>query len=71
MHLFKFPMKIIPKYIKVDSSELILCYYYVKGDFNNSEPCHPYSNSGARFTKHLKPKIFLSAIQFVWHLRKS
>ena len=25
----------------------------------------------ARFTKHLKPKIFLSAIQFVWHLRKS
>ena len=26
---------------------------------------------GARFTKHLKPKIFLSAIQFVWHLRKS
>ena len=29
------------------------------------------SNSGARFTKHLKPKIFLSAIQFVWHLRKS
>ena len=27
--------------------------------------------SGARFTKHLKPKIFLSAIQFVWHLRKS
>ena len=27
--------------------------------------------SGARFTKHLKPKIFLSAIQIVWHLRKS
>ena len=27
--------------------------------------------SGARFTKYLKPKIFLSAIQIVWHLRKS
>ena len=26
---------------------------------------------GACNTKHLKPKIFLSAIQFVWHLRKS
>ena len=26
---------------------------------------------GARFTKHLKSKIFLSAIQIVWHLRKS
>ena len=26
---------------------------------------------GARFTKYLKPKIFLSAIQIVWHLRKS
>ena len=26
---------------------------------------------GACFTKHLKPKIFLSAIQIVWHLRKS
>ena len=25
--------------------------------------------SGARFTKHLKPKIFLSALQFVWHLK--
>ena len=29
------------------------------------------SEPGARFTKHLKPKIFLSAIQIVWHLRKS
>ena len=29
------------------------------------------ADTGARFTKHLKPKIFLSAIQFVWHLRKS
>ena len=29
------------------------------------------STPGARFTKHLKPKIFLSAIQIVWHLRKS
>ena len=29
------------------------------------------ATSGARFTKHLKPKIFLSAIQIVWHLRKS
>ena len=27
--------------------------------------------SGARFTKHLKPKIFLSSIQVVWNLRKS
>ena len=32
--------------------------------FKSNEP-------GARFTKHLKPKIFLSAIQFVWLLRKS
>ena len=23
--------------------------------------------SGARFTKHLKPKIFVSPIQFVWY----
>ena len=29
------------------------------------------NKAGARFTKHFKPKIFLSAIQFVWHLRKS
>ena len=27
--------------------------------------------SGAHFTKHLKPKIFFSAIHIVWHLRKS
>ena len=27
--------------------------------------------SGVRFTKHLKPKIFVSPIQFVWDLRKS
>ena len=27
--------------------------------------------AGARFTKHLKPKIFVSPIQFVWDLRKS
>ena len=26
---------------------------------------------GACFTKHRKPMIFLSAIQIVWHLRKS
>ena len=26
---------------------------------------------GARFTKHLKPKIFVSSIQTVWNLRKS
>ena len=28
-------------------------------------------NSGARFTKHFKPKIFVSPIQTVWDLRKS
>ena len=28
-------------------------------------------NSGARFTEHLKPKSFVSSIQFVWNLRKS
>ena len=33
----------------------------------NPDPLRPV----ARFTKYLKPKIFLSAIQFVWHLRKS
>ena len=27
--------------------------------------------AGARFTKHLKLKIFVSSIQFVWNLRKS
>ena len=26
---------------------------------------------GANFTKHLKLKIFISSIQFVWNLRKS
>ena len=26
---------------------------------------------GAHFTKHLKPKIFVHSIQFVWNLRKS
>ena len=25
-------------------------------------------STGVRFTKHLKPKIFLSAIQIVWHV---
>ena len=27
--------------------------------------------AGARFTKHLKPKNFVSSIQFVWNLRNS
>ena len=30
-----------------------------------------YKEPDASFTKHLKPKIFSSAIQFVWHFRKS
>ena len=29
------------------------------------------TKSGARFTKHLKPKISVSSIQTVWNLRKS
>ena len=29
------------------------------------------SESGARFTKHLKPKIFVSSMQTVWNLGKS
>ena len=33
--------------------------------------CFKYRESGARFTKHLKPKIFLSSIQTVWNLGKS
>ena len=34
---------------------------------SRSVNCEP----GARFTKHLKPKIFVSSIQIVWNLRKS
>ena len=31
--------------------------------------CLPWS--GARFTSHLKPKIFVSSIQILWKIRKS
>ena len=51
---------------KADARLVQLRIYYVTWIF-----CHVPWNSGARFTKLLEPKIFLSAIQFLWDLRKS
>ena len=36
--------------------------------FWNHNPEVEGSSSGAHFTKHLKPRLFLSSIQTVWNL---
>ena len=38
---------------------------------NNDGDCALLLRSSARFTKHLKPMIFVSTIYFVWSLQKS
>ena len=53
-----------------------LSFCYGRNDFLLFTLCNLFNNkfsltSGARFTKHLKPKTFVSPIQFVWDLRKS
>ena len=34
-------------------------------------PIRDKVDSGARYTYHLKPKIFVSSMQFVWNFRES
>ena len=45
--------------------------YFVTGMFQDILLAfiHIYNKTGACFTKHLKPKIFVNSIQFVWNFK--